>query len=231
VPHQESEDQVMLDMPYHTSMLSLLAKTSPHQKIVGWYSSGKELDYISSLLHQVYSQQVNAEGVIPVHLTVDVGLTDNKLATSAYTAKLVKGASGKDVLVRFARVPLSISATEAERIGVDALINSHPDEQKLDAPATILSDFENVELSLGKLLDQFEAASAYVNDVLTGKIVGDAHLGRALLEALAAVPKLDPAAHERVFNSQLQDLLLSTYLAGVTRSQVALADRLSTVLQ
>lgn len=78
------------------------------------------------------------------------------------------------------------AASEAERIGVDALINGHPDDKKLDAPATVLSgralrcctlfspalggwtsaDVENLELSMEKLQAMIETVQTYVNKVV-----------------------------------------------------------------
>lgn len=48
---------------------------------------------------------------------------------------------------------------------MDALINSVPDDEKLDAPATILSDFDNLELALNNLLTSLEIVSEYVHKV------------------------------------------------------------------
>jgi len=63
---------------------------------------------------------------------------------------------------------------EEEKIGVDSLINGEPDDiKRLDAPATILSDVENLHNAMSKLFDAIDICSNYVERVIEGSIVGD----------------------------------------------------------
>lgn len=105
---------------------------------------------------------------------------------------------------------------------MDALINGQPDDKQLDAPATVLSDFEALEGSASKLLDYIESVSAYVNKVVVrawirsrspsahgvcvqeGKAEGDTEIGRAIGAALAAVPPVEPAAFDKMFSGNMQ---------------------------
>ena len=89
----------------------------------------------------------------------------------AFTARTLKLAD-KPAIVRFERVPLSYQTSDAERIGVDAMLNAPADDKRLDAPAPLLSDLDSLEHSLGTLLDSLEAASAYVQRVVVGRVDG-----------------------------------------------------------
>jgi hypothetical protein len=62
----------------------------------------------------------------------------------------------------------------------------------------------------------------------SGKRAGDEATGRAIAEALAAVPLVDAAAFERTFTAGLQNLLMVTYLANLTQAQVKLAEKIAT---
>ena len=53
-------------------------------------------------------------------------------------------------------------------------------------------------------------------------------LGRLLAEAVSTIPRIDAEAFEKMFNSSLQDLLMVVYLGSLTRTQLALAQKLST---
>ena len=63
-----------------------------------------------------------------------------------------------------------------------------------------------------------------------GKIQADNKIGRFLTNAVAKLPKLDPSTMERLFNNNLQDLLMVVYLANLTRTQLSLAEKLQKVV-
>jgi translation initiation factor 3 subunit F len=226
VPHAEQADEVAtVDVEYHVNMCSLHSRVNPKEVVVGWFTTGGSITYLSSQIHAVYEQQTES----PVLLLVDTTLTNHRLAVKAYQGKTLKVAE-KPVVARFERTCLEYSAHEAEKIGVDALITGQPDGKQLDAPATILSDFDSLELSVSKLLDMLEAVSAYVTKVVEGKIPGDPEIGRAIGAALAAVPNIDSSNFDKMFTSNIQDLLMIVYLSNLTRAQLALADKISGLL-
>jgi translation initiation factor 3 subunit F len=223
VPHVENEETANVDMDYHYNMLELHRRVNPDEIVVGWYSTGNRITYISSLMHDVYRNQVEFE---PVHVTVDVELTNYRMGVKAYTGTTIR-VGDKPVVGRFQSARLDFYAQEAERIGVDSLINGHPDEQKLDAPASILTDFENLGLSMDRILDMLETVSNYVSDVVDGKISGDVQVGRQIAAALSSIPKLDPT----LLNNNIQDLLMIMYLSNVTRAQLAITDKAATLVR
>jgi translation initiation factor 3 subunit F len=116
---------------------------------------------------------------------------------------------------------------------VDAILKGASDENdtKLDAPATIVSDLEALANSLNQLHTMLGQVSTYVANVVDGKIQGDSEVGRAIVAALTSVPLLEAASFEKMFNNQVQDLLMIVYLANLTRTQLALADKINGLLQ
>ena len=60
--------------------------------------------------------------------------------------------------------------------------------------------------------------------------VGDGEVGRELMEILALAPRVDVAELERMFNSHLQDVLMTVYLSNLVRSQFDVANRLTLVV-
>lgn len=226
VPHQETEDDVALDLEYHTNMLRLSERVSPNEKVVGWYSTGDELNYVSSLMHEVYKSQIEE----PVLVTVDVNVTKfNKMALKAYVGNVVKYCSAPS-MARFEPVTLDVTAFEGEKIAVDALINGNPEGSGFDAPATVLTDLENLDNSLSKLHTLLESVATYCAAVQEGKQKGDARVGQAISHIIAAVPHLESGAFDDMFTSKIQDLLMVLYLTNVTRTHVALADRINGLL-
>lgn len=226
VPHLEGEDQLIVDDGYHQSMLALHKRVNPNEVVVGWYSTGDEITYLMSCVHSVYKQQCEE----PILLTVDVNVRKlHKMALKAYIGKSIKVGT-KVPLARFELVNVEMFANEAEKIAVDALINGNPESDKLDAPATILTDFENLQMSLEQLQGLIKTVATYVKSVQSGAIKGDKEIGMTIAQAMAVIPHLNGAAFEKMFAQNAQDLLMVLYLTNITRSHLLLADKINYLL-
>jgi translation initiation factor 3 subunit F len=169
VPHEEDEGQVAVDMDYHRTMLNLYQQvytsstaatstaTQQHGKqyVVGWYSTGDTISYLSALIHQVYQQEVETSSnhtiTSAVHLMVDVTLQRAQMPIRAYKAKelsynkqqlqsagsasasgssstaLATTGSSQSIASRFESCGIELHSYESERIGIDALINGVPE--------------------------------------------------------------------------------------------------------
>ena len=66
VPHNESEDEVAVDMEFAKNMYELHKKVSPNELILGWYATGHDITEHSVLIHEYYSR----EAPNPIRLTV-----------------------------------------------------------------------------------------------------------------------------------------------------------------
>jgi translation initiation factor 3 subunit F len=227
VPHEEDDEQVVLDPNFLTTMFKL-HNSVKKEAVVGWYGTGNAITYKSSLIHNAYREQMNGEE--PIHLTVDTDLTNDRLGIKAWTADTITVPEiVQDVLERFEAHKVVIDAYDTEKIGVDALINGHPDSEKLDAPSTLLTEYENLAKAKASLLEKLEIVSEYVDKVASGEIEGDADVGRSIATALATVPHMESQPFDAMFTSNVQDLLMVLYLSDITKSQLALSQRISSL--
>ena len=71
--------------------------------------------------------------------------------------------------------------------------------------------------------------SRYVEAVLAGEEEPDSSVGRALVDLVQSVPKMDPAKFEAMLNSNMRDLLMVIYLSNLTKTQLQLNEKLSMV--
>jgi len=71
--------------------------------------------------------------------------------------------------------------------------------------------------------------SKYVEKVVAGQEPSNIKLGRFLADTVANLPKVDTATFDKMFNNSLQDLLMTVYLANLTRTQLALSEKLDRV--
>lgn len=220
VPHNESAEQVAVDIVHHRTMHDLHQRVAPQQTIVGWFSTGGAVTTSDALIQEHYSKEVTVQHG-PVHLRVDTSLAQDGLGVAAYLSRSL-GLGDRSLAMEFVEVPANVLYGEVERVGVNLLVSGETDKGRP------LAEQETLAASVQRLLGLLAKARAYVDDVLAGRRKGDAAIGRYLADTLAVVPRLEPAEFERLFNEGMQDDLLLSYFAHLVRSQVALAERLGT---
>ncbi|WOH09068.1 hypothetical protein DCAR_0728521 [Daucus carota subsp. sativus] len=218
VPHNESLDQVALDIDYHHNMLASHQKVNPKEVIVGWFSTGFGVSGGSALIHEFYSR----EATNPVHLTVDTGFTNGDATIKGFVS--VNLSLGDHQLAsQFQEIPLDLRMVEAERIGFDVL--------KKTAVDKLPNDLEGMEDSMKKLLALIDDVYKYVDDVVEGRLAPDNNIGRFISDTVASIPKLSSSAFEKLVNDSIQDQLVLLYLSSITRTQLSLAEKLNTAAQ
>ncbi|CAB4466821.1 unnamed protein product [Rhizophagus irregularis] len=126
-------------------------------------------------------------------------------------------------IVYFLPVPCDVKYFDAERSGLDLLASAKNDT---DRSTSLFSDMDNLEKTIKAVFEMLERVTDYVNKVLDGSIPADNTIGRFLMDTISVVPKIDKVEFEKMFNGHLQDLLMVSYLANMTRTQLAIAERL-----
>lgn len=212
VLHSETDEQVAVDMDYHRAMYDLCARVRPNETIVGWYSTGSDLNTYSALIQNFYSQETAPNQA--VHVALDTGTEEGKGAgVKAYISSPV-GIFPKPENCVFVPIPCELRFHEAERSGLDLLLSPNPSSNQtdLDVLASSLTDVQNM---LNRVL-------AYVQSVLRGEAVGDKAVGRYLMDVLGTGVEEDGG-----WTAGLQDTLMITYLANLVRSQAEVSARLA----
>ena len=111
---------------------------------------------------------------------------------------------------------------EPSRTASASLISSR------EQTTSLTSDIAGLESSISKLQELLKTVSTYVDDVVEGRTEPDITLGRRIADTLASVPRIDPVVFDSMFNDSLQDLLMVVYLSQLTRTQLAIAEKLTT---
>jgi len=220
VSHTE-DDQVGIDLPFHKTMLNLHRKVAPKEVLVGWYGTGRTITDASVMLHEFYAKEMNGS---PLHLTVDTSLSNDTMTIKAWTHVSIT-VNDKQLGAQFLPVPFEFQTTDQEKIGLDAIKL----RKGVGVPA-LISDLESLQFSIAKLAELIDNVSAYVGKIVDGTIPGDNNIGRFLQASLAVLPKIDPGNLERLFQNNIQDLLLVVYLANLTRTQLQIAEKLQKAL-
>ncbi|KAG9104205.1 hypothetical protein FRC06_004630 [Ceratobasidium sp. 370] len=225
VIHNETDEQVALDMDYHRTMYDLHQKVNPKEVIVGWYSTGTDLNTYSALIQNFYSQETAPYQA--VHVVLDTGVREGvKQGVKAYVSSPV-GVHPKPENCVFLPVPCELRLHEAELSGLDLLRAASNSSKHTTSPA---QDLEVLEQAIASVSDMIDRVLAYVRQVLSGEIEGDATVGRYLLDTLnASSTSLGKEKLETLFNSQLQDTLTISYLANIVRAEVEVSSRMALV--
>lgn len=224
----ETDDNVSLDKPTLKQLLDVSDATSSSDSLVGWYavSATGELITESTVAVQNFFSMLNPH---PVHLVMDASLTKPQLELSAFVVRPNSLAEG--LIVPLYGIDVDAVTTDVDRIALDAMTMNKDSAAPGYCSSALTGEVDGFELSVDRLRAVLSAASKYVKDVQAGRKPFQADIIRTLSDALATVPMLDADTLDTVYNSSLQDLLMVSYLASLTRAQVALAERISTAVQ
>lgn len=224
VPHDETDDQVVVGVDYNRTMYNLHKKANPKDVILGWYATSSDLNNLSGLMHDFYSQ---SEGTYPypaIHLTVQASDAMSDIDVRTYISAPV-GVSDKTAgNCLFVPVPNEVRYTDAEKRALNVIDQAKDRE---DRTVDLTSDMKNLEDSVVEVIEMLERVSAYVNDVMTGNQKGSSAIGKFLLKNLALVPSVSANRLEKLFNSHLQDVLMVVYLSNTVKTQLQLSSRLT----
>ncbi|KAF9528006.1 JAB1/Mov34/MPN/PAD-1 ubiquitin protease-domain-containing protein [Crepidotus variabilis] len=232
VLHSETDEQVAVDMEYHRSMYELCHKVNPKEVIVGWYSTGSNLNTYSALIQNFYSQETAPHQAI--HVAVNTGVEAGQEAgVKAFISSPV-GVFPKPENCVFTPIPVELKFHQAERSGLDLLLSSSPSTST--SPTQPSTDLEILESAIVNVSDMIDRVLAYVSAVVNGEKEGDPAVGRYLMDVLGVgigVPggaegeKAQGQGEKSGFSSALQDTLMMSYLANLVRSQAEVSSRLA----
>ncbi|CUS09384.1 unnamed protein product [Tuber aestivum] len=225
VGHNESQEQVEVDMDYHKTMLGLHLKANPKEVLIGWYATSPELNTFSALIQNFYAS--NGDGTFPhpaVHLTMST-VPGQDIAIRTYISSAV--GVHPDRLADsclFVPIPYEIKYADAERSGLELISSAKNNENR---STEVTTDIHALEKALEEVLEMLDRVSEYVAGVVAGNTQASVAIGKFLMNTLSLAPKVSPADVERMFNTHIQDVLLVAYLANTIRTQIDLSNRLA----
>lgn len=67
----------------------------------------------------------------------------------------------------------------------------------------------------------------YVKKVNNHEIQGDEEIGREIIDALNAIPRINLDEFKTSYKNSIQDLLMVVYLSNLTKTQLMVAEKLA----
>jgi translation initiation factor 3 subunit F len=221
VPHNESEDEVAIDIEFAKNMYELHRKVNASEVIVGWYSTGADITEHSVLIHEYYSRECKH----PVHLTVDTTLKQaGHMSIKAYMSTAM-GIPGMTTGTMFTPVPCELTFHEAEAVGVEFLQGTKDRPKR--GPLSKANDLSQLTTTCARMQDMLCKVIEYVDSVIAGRVVADNAVGRMLMDLVNSVPKIKPEDFEEMVNSNMKDLLMVVYLSNLAKTQMMISEKLA----
>ena len=206
-------------------MYKLHRRAHKNARVVGWFSTSSTGEMIvesTATVQSYYAEQCPD----CLHLSVDTSLTTDNLSLSAYICTPLV-AAGRSLANMFHEIKLTTVSSDCERLFVDSLVRSNNVEgEPADLANSEQDNMSSLESSMANLSEMLEKASKYVDDVVEGRVAGDNAIGRRIADAVGNVPRIRPEVFERMFNNNLQDLLMVMYLSNLTKTQLTIAEKL-----
>merc|ERR1719232_1171344 len=134
------------------------------------------------------------------------------------------GVPGKPLGTIFTPINIEITSYDPERVGLDFISQAKHNPKRT---VTMSSDMQQVTAACTRLQDMLQTVLAYVDDVMSGKIPADNAVGRHLMSLVQSIPKIDPEKFQDMLNDNMKDLLMVVYLSNLTKTQLALTEKLS----
>lgn len=226
---------------YHKSMFKFHNRIYRRDSIVGWYTtttpSGAQIVDNSSLIHDFYRGECQE----PIHLVVDTTLAGDSLGIRAFVSQpMVVGLSSFANM--FQEVNVEVMLTEGEISCLHHMIHGQQssgdngeilDVAKWNSSVVFSSVQDNREkliASLEKLNNVIEKLSEYVDSIVDGTEEPNVEIGMAISNAIDAADVIRPEAFHANFQGRVNDLVMVSYINTLTQTQLAIADKLSSVL-
>eukprot|EP00629_Pelagomonadales_sp_RCC1024_P001012 CAMPEP_0119277336 /NCGR_PEP_ID=MMETSP1329-20130426/16920_1 /TAXON_ID=114041 /ORGANISM="Genus nov. species nov., Strain RCC1024" /LENGTH=291 /DNA_ID=CAMNT_0007277801 /DNA_START=218 /DNA_END=1090 /DNA_ORIENTATION=- len=225
VPHTETGGEVAVGQQFNKNMFDLLSRVNASEQIVGWYATnaadGARVDGVSSLVHKYYSM----EAAPAVHVVVDPRLEgDAGVVVTAFEGTEVEDPGEDGDAYAFAELPSALEFDEGEKLCIDRMIRGQKDPwSSAEMLADVMApDDDTAQADVDELVEGVDEVIDYVAaQQKAGKPI-DPKCARAMAEAVATLPKIDRAVTEGSLQAETQDVLMVSYLASITKAQLAI---------
>lgn len=243
VPHLEKieENLVAINKDYHKSMYGFHQRINRKEVIVGWYSTtlsrgsgggggGSAIIDNSSLIHEFYSNECKNKN--PIHLVINTNLQENGLIIRGYVNEIMS--LGETTLANmFKEIKVELCLSDVEMISLNHMINGQiyqPSFSSFDILSTISTPLEGITQATNLLSILLDKISKYLQDVVDGKRIPDPEIGMMLSDVMGGLQLVNPNEFQSYFDNKMQDILMISYLSTLTKSQLAIAERLVRIL-
>ncbi|KAJ4811123.1 hypothetical protein LUZ62_023689 [Rhynchospora pubera] len=200
-----------LDRAFLEKKQELYKKVFPTFYILGWYSTGSDVEEADMLIHRSL-MDIN-ENPIYVLLNPAIIHSQKDLPISIYETEL-HVIDGNPQLI-FVKSSYNIETVEAERISVDHVAHLKPSDGG-SAATQLAAHLTGIHSAIKMLNSRVRVLHQYLVAMQRGEIPLDNSLLRQVLSLLRRLPAIESEKFQDEFLMEFNDTLLMTYLAMFT---------------
>lgn len=212
------EGSVVLDTEFLKTKQEMFKKVFPTNDFLGWYSTGTGVALSDINIHKQFLE-INES---PIYLVLDAvaayAATTRDLPISIFESELHVIQDQPTTL--FVKVPYRIQTGEAERIGVDHVARVTPAGGAEGSQVT--SHLMGLHNAVKMLNSRVKTLHTFLGAINEGKVPMDHGILRQTASLCNVLPAIDTGVFQEDFLKEYNDVLLATYLAGITKGTSAI---------
>ncbi|XP_051203358.1 COP9 signalosome complex subunit 6 [Lolium perenne] len=200
-----------LERAFLEKKLELYKKVFPDFYVLGWYSTGSDVQDTDMLVHKAL-MDINES---PVYLLLNPAINHSQkdLPVTIYESELHVIDGGPQLI--FVRSNYTIETVEAERISVDHVAHLKPSDGS-SAATQLAAHLTGIHSAIKMLNSRVRVIQQYLGSMQKGDIPLDNSLLRQVSSLVRRLPAMESEKFQDDFLTEYNDTLLMTYLAMFT---------------
>ncbi|KAF9905898.1 COP9 signalosome complex subunit 6 [Linnemannia zychae] len=214
----QSDGSIRILEEYFITKQEQFRQVFPSYDFLGWYTVGRK----PSMIDIDVLQQLMTYNESPLFLQLD----PNEVPTPARSLPITVYESIVDIVdgqpqPMFIKASYKVETGEAERIAVDHVAHAATHQEGESSLVNHLSGQQNAI----KMLDtRIKLLHEYLQDSVNGKVPKDHDLERQISSLCNRLPTISGQAFQEEFMTEYNDVLLTSYLATVTKGIHTMSD-------
>lgn len=204
-----------LDHNYLENMYDMTRKINAKEKIVGFYSTGPKIRNADLALDALFRTKY---ALYPILLICDVRPDVEGIPTAAYGSVEEVAQEGKATQRTFKHIRSSISAYEAEEVGVEHLLRDINDP----SVSSLAGQVKHKMTALSGLHERLVEIKSYLENVLDNKLPVNHQILYNMQGIFNLLPNLNVGKLVQSMLVKTNDMHMVIYLSSMIRSTIAL---------
>ncbi|KAK6733940.1 hypothetical protein RB195_017608 [Necator americanus] len=237
IPFSESRDDLEIDDSFNQQMIQMLKRAAPTEQPVGWFYTSSDLSSNCLTYHDYYHRVINevSRKEVPplILLTLDTTFSsvDDKyrMPMRAYLRTLAGIPRARDPhCAIFNPLRVELDAFPGECVAMQLIENALDSRRR---EVTMESGLEQLERSIGQIIEWLERLLEYVNEVMSrDELPADATMGRRLMDIVnTAATHMQTEKLDSLVKNSLRDYMMISYLANLTTTQLQVHERMTNI--
>ncbi|KAI0932530.1 hypothetical protein AcW1_000369 [Taiwanofungus camphoratus] len=214
------DDGITVDEGFLLARKEQYKQVFPSLEFIGWYTVAARPTALHISLHEQFTTYSSTPLLLILQpstvFAASADLTAQSLPLKAYEPTIeIRDRKSRSV---FIEAPFTVETGEAERIAVDFTAKGGEGDTSLE------SHLHSQRAAVKMLHDRIILLVKYVADVLAGQAVKDHATLRSLSALMASLPASENKGFREEFDTEYEDVQLTSYLASLTKSAHILND-------